>query len=253
MGKKSRGGYANQAEGKYDNSYLSEELRDRAMWQDKRIAAEEAFQKRWDSLTPDQQQKENEENEKESKMRQAASVIEASERQKTRVYDIDKKVVERYMSKNYEKVKDINALKPGQVYYIIKKQKDDGIRKPFRYECKKNAQECKSEICLNKPEEEDCVLWKKTTWGSLTGESAEKYKPYTFDKYIEYIGDRLIDDNGNHRSDGYFAKDIRINNGRIIDPRGGGKSKRKTKRKGKQSRRKGKGSKKCKTRRHSKK
>jgi hypothetical protein len=173
--------------------------------------------------------------------------------------NIDKKVVERYMSKNYEKVKDINALKPGQVYYIIKKQ-DDGIRKPFRYECKKNAQECKSEICLNKPEEEEvCELWKKTTWGSLTGESAEKYKPYTPDKYIEYIRMRLIDSNGYHRDDGYFANGIRIYKERIIDPRGGGKTKRnncKTKRKHcktkqKQSRRKG--NKKRKTRRHSKK
>jgi len=173
-----------------------------------------------------------------------------------KVDPIDKKVVERYMSKNYEKVKDITALKPGQVYYIIKKEKEnDGIRKPFRYECKKNAQECKSEICLNKPEEEDCVLWKKTTWGSLTGESAEKYKPYTLDQYIKYMDFKLIDDNGNHdRDNRYFNGRVEIKNGRVIEYRGGktkSKSKSKSKSKRKQSRRKG--SKKRKTRRHYKK
>jgi len=171
---------------------------------------------------------------------------------------LDKKTVERYMSKNYSRVKDINApLEPGQVYYIIKKQDTGeyaGRWKPFRYECPKTGP-CK--ICPENPNEV-CELWKKTGWGKLTGESAEKYTPYinyTPEEYLEYEDMRIISKNGEVIRDGTFMNGIVIKNGVIYPPgsRRGGKPKRKTKRKHCKSKRKGKGSKRHKTRRHSKK
>ena len=171
---------------------------------------------------------------------------------------IDKNVFESYMSKNYSKVKDPTTLKPGQVYYITTKN-SEGIRTPVRYECPKTGP---CNICEKYPNEV-CELWKKTTLGSMFGESAEKkYEPYTLKQYKEYMDEGLIDNNGNHKRDGiYLASDIEIYNGRI-NPLGkrksGGKTKRKhCKSKGKRkqckSKRKGKGSKRHKTRRHSKK
>jgi hypothetical protein len=163
---------------------------------------------------------------------------------------IDKLVVDRYMSKNYEKVKDTNALKPGQVYYIIEEQGNGGFRKPVRYECPK-TDPCK--ICQDPS---NCELWKKTTWGSMTGESADKYAPYTLKQYIFYINNGLIDNDGKTVSDRIIPNPyIEIYKGRIYDhKRVGGKTKTKRKHsKSKRKQSKRKSNKKRKTRRYSKK
>ena len=210
---------------------------------------EEAERKRVDSLTEEERKAEHnarlEYIEKQKEQRKKEEEIEKA-RFKEKVYayarNWDISAVENFMYTDYKRVNQNkpDPFKLNSIYYMIKMDKNKRYR-PFRMKCTK-IDGTQTTFCMddpNFPDDTSCVqlpkanksqdIWEKTTIGSfMKGKSATNYQPFTMPNY-----DTLERQYYKSLEDRYY----------------GGK----TKRKQCKSKRKGKGNKKRKTRRHSKK